>query len=32
MDDQKKFQRGVVVEKKKNLLSIKEPNNGEKVK
>ncbi len=32
MDDKKIFQRGVVAEKKKNLLSIKEPNNGEKVK
>ncbi len=32
MDHKKIFQRGVVAEKKKNLLSIKEPNNGEKVK
>ncbi len=32
MDHEKIFQRGVVLGKKKNLLSIKEPNNGEKVK
>jgi hypothetical protein len=32
MDHEKIFQRGVVAEEKKNLLSIKEPNNGEKVK
>jgi hypothetical protein len=32
MDDKKIFQKGVVAGKNKNLLSIKEPNNGEKVK
>jgi hypothetical protein len=32
MDHEKIFQRGVVLGKKKNLLCIKEPNNGEKVK
>jgi hypothetical protein len=32
MDDEKIFQKGVVAEKNKILLSIKEPNNGGKVK